>query len=76
MLWGGPHTQLGTKAGSKGKYRQAREFDADGRAVRDIDFTDHGRPDVHTNPHQHRFEPNPTGGTMRRGDPEPLDGYL
>ncbi len=67
-----PHTQLGTRKGSKGPYPQAREFDKDGNPVRDIDFTDHGRPDQHTNPHQHRPIPNPTGGTPERGPAEPL----
>ncbi|NGY63349.1 RHS repeat protein [Lentzea sp. NEAU-D13] len=47
---GYPHTQLGTKDGRHGPYPQAREFDADGRPVRDIDFTDHGRPANHDNP--------------------------
>jgi len=67
-----PHTQLGTKEGRKGPYPQAREFDAQGKPVRDIDFTDHGRRD-HTNPHQHRYGPGQTGGTRTRGKPEPLD---
>ncbi|MCD8177127.1 MAG: hypothetical protein LUE98_06805, partial [Tannerellaceae bacterium] len=44
---GKAHTQLGNR---KGKYRQAREFDASGKEIRDIDFTDHKRSD-HTNPH-------------------------
>ncbi len=44
----------------------------DGKAVRDIDFTDHGRPQNHTYPHQHRWVENPTGGSLRRGDTEPL----
>ena len=68
----GPYTQLGRKEGSKGSYPQAREFDSKGKPVRDIDFTDHGRPKQHPNPHQHRYQENPTGGTPRRGDPEPL----
>lgn len=67
-----PHTQLGTKQGSGGPYRQAREFDAEGKPVRDINFTDHGRPGKHPNPHQHRHIPNPTGGTPQRGGPESL----
>jgi RHS repeat-associated protein len=68
-----PHTQLGTKTGRKGTYPQAREFDANGKPVRDIDFTDHGRPQNHPNPHQHRYVPNDTGGTLRRlKDAEPL----
>lgn len=67
---GTKHSQLGTKQGRKGKYNQAREFDENGKAVKDIDFTDHGRK--HPNPHQHRYIPNETGGTMKRGPYEPL----
>jgi RHS repeat-associated protein len=63
----GAHTQIGTKKGSKGDYTQAREFDNNGQAVKDIDFTDHGRPNIHTNPHQHPYIPNPTGGSAQRG---------
>ncbi|MFM8899896.1 MAG: RHS repeat-associated core domain-containing protein [Burkholderiales bacterium] len=68
----GAHTQLGQKQGRKGKYDQAREFDANGKPVRDIDFTDHGRPQNHPNPHQHDYLPNPTGGTPQHGPPKPL----
>jgi hypothetical protein len=64
-----PHTQLGTR-GSKRRpgetYPQAREFDKDGKPIRDIDFTDHKEPDKHPNPHQHKHEPNKTGGTPAR----------
>jgi RHS repeat-associated protein len=71
-----PHTQLGTKGGRKGEYPQAREFDEHGNPVRDIDFTDHGRPQNHPNPHQHEHKPNPTGGTPIR-DPkgQPVTGW-
>jgi len=65
-----PHTQLGTREGSN--YPQAREFDKDGKPVRDIDFTDHGRPDKHTNPHQHRWKENSTGETPMRDNSEPV----
>jgi hypothetical protein len=68
----GPHTQLGQKEGRKGRYDVAREFNAKGKPIRDIDFTDHGRPKDHPNPHQHRYLPNPTGGTLQRGPAEPL----
>ena len=73
-----PHTQLGTKKGRNGDYTQAREwgYDSNGKLVpkRDIDFTDHGRPSNHPNPHQHRYIENPTGGTMKRSKkPEPLE---
>ena len=54
-----PHTQLGTR---KGRYPQSREFDANGRPVRDIDWTDHGKPDWHTDPHQHVYGPDGSRG--------------
>jgi len=61
-----PHTQLGSKQGRNGNYPQAREFDAQGKPVRDIDFTDHGRAHNHPNPHQHIYTENPSGGTKCR----------
>jgi hypothetical protein len=70
-----PHTQLGTEIGRKvGPYTAAREFGPDGKPIRDIHFTDHGRPNVrgHTNPHQHRHIPCLTGGTPEYGQAEPL----
>ena len=68
-----PHTELGTKNGIKGKYPQAREFDVQGRPVKDIDFTDHGRPQNHPNPHEHKWKPNSTGGTPQRSpEADPL----
>ncbi|WP_198315859.1 RHS repeat domain-containing protein [Chitinophaga tropicalis] len=69
----GPHTQLGSREGRKGTYNQAREFDQNGKPVKDIDFTDHGRPGNHTNPHEHPFIQNPTGGTPQHGDAQPLN---
>ena len=68
----GPHTQLGQRQGRRETYRQGREFDENGQPVKDIDFTDHGRPGNHTNPHEHRYIPNETGGTPRRGPAQPL----
>ncbi|MCX4762128.1 polymorphic toxin-type HINT domain-containing protein [Streptomyces sp. NBC_01275] len=71
---GYPHTQLGVKGSRRNPpYAQAREFDADGKPVRDVDFTDHGRPQNHDNPHQHPWNENATGGTRSRGGAEPLD---
>jgi hypothetical protein len=63
------HTQLGQRTSKRTgeTYTQAREFDADGRPVRDVDFTTHGRRD-HVNPHQHRYDPK----TGRRLGAEPL----
>ena len=68
----GAHTQLGQKEGRRGKYDQGREWTASGGPVKDIDFTDHGRPDNHTNPHEHPYLPNPTGGTPKHGPARPL----
>jgi hypothetical protein len=70
-----PHTQLGIRNGSRGQYRQGREWDEHGDIVRDIDFTDHGYPHIHSNPHQHVYTDNPTGGSRRRGDPEALPNW-
>lgn len=61
-----PHSQLGTREGRKSPYGKAREFDNDGQPVRDIEFTDHGRPQNHPNPHQHRYQENSTGGSRER----------
>lgn len=59
-----PHTQLGTKKGRKGDYRQSREWGEkndrgyDGKTPKkDIDWTDHGRKN-HTNPHEHKYNPD------------------
>ena len=73
-----PHTQLGTKDSKRRhgeKYPQAREFDSNGKPVKTIDFTDHGEPLIHQNPHEHPCKPNPTGGTPKRGDPQPLENW-
>jgi RHS repeat-associated protein len=72
----GKHTQLGTKESKKTgeKYPQAREFDVNGKPVRDLDFSDHGYPQTHPNPHQHKYIENETGGTPNRSrNAEPLD---
>ena len=73
-----PHSQIGKSASRKGgAYTQAREwgFDQNGKIVivKDIDFTDHGRPSNHPNPHEHKYFDNPTGGTRQRSKiAEPL----
>lgn len=71
------HTQIGVRNGRNGNYTQARTWDnsADGNITpkKTIDFTDHGRPATHTNPHQHEFIQNPTGGTMQRATGKPLN---
>lgn len=74
-----PHTQLGTKDSKRRpgeKYPQAREYDENGEPVKTIDFTDHGEPLIHQNPHEHPYEPNSTGGTPQRGSPQPLTNWI
>ncbi len=67
-----PHSQIGhvISKNANRTYTQARVWDYDENGilthVKDIDFTDHGRPAVHPNPHQHRYIPNSTGGTKMR----------
>ncbi|MFF8948500.1 RHS repeat-associated core domain-containing protein [Streptomyces sp. NPDC014940] len=72
---GHPHTVLGQKKGRRETYAQAREFDAEGKPVKDVDFTDHGRPRDHDDPHQHPYNENTTGGSRSRGEAEPLEGW-
>ncbi|MFG3349365.1 RHS repeat-associated core domain-containing protein [Streptomyces sp. NPDC048018] len=72
---GYPHTVLGQKKGRRETYAQAREFDAEGKPVKDVDFTDHGRPRDHDDPHQHPYNENSTGGSRSRGEAEPLEGW-
>ncbi len=71
-----PHTQVGTKEGRKKPYPQSREWDygKDGKVEpkKDIDWTDHGRPNEHPDPHEHEYKPNPTGGTPQRGPAKPV----
>lgn len=66
----GAHTQLGWRIGEHKdmtyEYGQAREYNELGEPMRDIDFTDHCRPDLHPNPHWHHQLPNSTGGTKNR----------
>ena len=77
----GPHSVLRRDSVNNRTY-QAREFDAAGNPVRDVDFTNPTfpsgalRPGHPGPPHQHRFEINdpqvgPRSG-YRRGGPEPM----
>ena len=69
---GRPHTQVIRKEGRRGVYTQGREWGTDPNCpVRDIDFTDHGRPNLHPNPHQHPWTPTPSG--PKRQGPKPFD---
>jgi Flp pilus assembly protein TadG len=62
-----PHTQIGMRTGRKGDYPQTREFGPNGQPVKQVDWTNHGRPNAHTDPHVHDYVPNPTGGTPQHG---------
>lgn len=66
----GPHSRLGTTKTGKGPQNKAAEFDGKGNAVKEIDFTDHGKPDKHANPHEHPIDPN---STKPRGSGRPLN---
>ncbi|MBB4961426.1 polymorphic toxin-type HINT domain-containing protein [Micromonospora polyrhachis] len=67
-----PHTQLyRDNRGKPSEYNAAQEFDENGRLVRQIHWSDHSDPSVHTNPHQHPYDPI----TGKRGVAIPLDGF-
>ena len=75
----GPHTVLGGKVSSEtGKlYRQSASFpeatwpQAGGKDVplSEVHWGDHGRPDVHPDPHQHIFDFDNAQHRWTRGDP-------
>jgi filamentous hemagglutinin len=76
----GPHTTLGAKvSGETGEtYRQSATFPewtwptANGKNVpwSRVDWGTHGRPDVHTNPHQHEFYYDWIQRMWREGPPK------
>ena len=79
----GPHSRLRWDEVNNRVY-QAREFDANGNPIRDIDFTSptypngNVRPDHLPPPHQHLFEINdpkvgPKSGWIRVKTPSPLE---
>ncbi len=70
-----PHTQLGTKSGRKGDYPQSKEWGGkgdrgyDNNTPKDLkDWTNHGRPSNHSDPHKHPYNPN----TGQKGPAEPV----
>jgi len=69
----GSHTRLGKSSLSPNAHNQAAEFNASGKPVKEIDFTDHGSPGAHPNPHQHPINPNEPQYHKARGGPEPLN---
>ena len=40
----------------QGKVIRIRHYDENGNAYKDVDYTDHGRPDTHKVPHTHIIE--------------------
>jgi hypothetical protein len=71
---GKPHTQLGQKTSSNkgtGEYATRRTIDSNGNTRKQIDFTDHGRPSNHTNPHVHNYNKN-SNGQYTRQNAKPL----
>jgi hypothetical protein len=68
----GPHTRLGKSSSSPNAHNQAAEFDGAGKPIKEIDFTDHGAPGAHPNPHQHRINPAEPQYHKARGKPEHL----
>jgi len=70
-----PHSQIGWQyKGRKGEYKQTKEWGKNGVPIKRTDWTDHGRPQNHENPHDHFYQPNPTGGTPRNGSTTPFKG--
>jgi uncharacterized protein RhaS with RHS repeats len=76
-----PHTQIGETEGRKGSYKQTLEWDSGKRPKQRVDWTDHGRPSDHTDPHAHPAVPNPpyesptyVGGSFKWGSATPLSG--
>ncbi|MCZ0704634.1 putative ribonuclease toxin of YeeF-YezG toxin-antitoxin module [Natronobacillus azotifigens] len=50
-----------------GQIKTRRYHDIEGRALRDVDFTNHGNPKLHPEwPHEHIFEWNKSGNFRRR----------
>ena len=56
----------------KGDIVRIRHYDINGNAYKDVDYTDHGRPDVHKVPHTHIIEignnVNRKKGVLPRGN--------
>jgi hypothetical protein len=44
-----------------GTKKQRRYYDKNGKADMDIDYTDHGTPKIHPNPHRHNWNGNTRG---------------
>ena len=82
----GPHTVLGgkTSTGTGETYRQSATFPAEGTwpsaagqpvPWSRVDWTTHGRPKDHANPHQHEFQYNFQQKRWTDGPPRPFRGH-
>ena len=50
-----------------GNVATRRWYGSDGKAIRDVDITNHGNPGLHPEwPHEHIFEYNPDGSLKNR----------
>lgn len=50
-----PNSQI-EQRDDDGKLIRIRHYDENGNAYKDVDYTDHGRPDIHKVPHTHIIE--------------------
>jgi len=84
LAMGRPHTTLGGRTGSDGiRYRQSATFPgetwpkANGNDVPwgRVDWSDHGRPYDHPNPHMHEFKYDPEQKMWRMDGEDSRKGF-
>jgi len=72
-LYGTPDaTELLWENGTIG---QSRTRDVNGNPVEDIDFSDHGTPEQHSNPHKHNWEPKKDGTYDNTSRGKPINNF-
>ena len=57
------------KDGKKGGYERDTKIGPDGRATKERHYTDHGFPNMHSNPHDHEINWDETTGAPKPGSP-------
>lgn len=62
-------TEVKPSSRANESYRRVSHYDEYGRLIAQTHYTSHGEPDIHPNPHHHRYDPA-TGGAIRN----PEDG--
>ena len=67
----GKPNSVGEQRDSKGTLKRRRFYGPDGRAVKDEDYSDHGNPAVHPNPHDHSWDWTKAPKDRRSKDPQP-----